>query len=495
MLDEQIEDTWQKAISRFFEQKYEADFVKYLKELFKQANQLYEAENFYHNDDVSFVFSRKNKRQAEKKESDFLLEQFEFLSAFEIKPFNLDFEDLNSQIALEKQKLLDKYSPVAWLTWAAENARNVTFATHVSKLTHSAIDSPSFFNTKESVNNGYLTTSSLKNAAVDGAVRGNQYAPIYQFLELELHGKKLVAEFHHQDTDLLASFAENEQQKKIWNMGFGAALSEGKPSAHSLLKQVYFPIGDNQYHLLSNVVSSSMAQALFEFSRKNSDANFKLRGNQKYSAIPYFNFPNRASISITASNHGNASQLNGKRGGRLGLFSCQPPVWQSQLKPPIYKHSFFFELSSQHRVRETIQYLADFLVRFDSLSLSIKDPKRMCWIENWIEDLTEEAIVYVKSIQSLTAGWSDVKDIKLKREQQILLDCYREDEAFDALKNSNWQASIAQDFATWLNTRLRKANGQFTPQDEHSKLWAKLFEINFKDILNAKTSVLQEMMP
>ena len=160
------------------------------------------------------------------------------------------------------------------------------------------------------------------------------------------------------------------------------------------------------------MVSSSKAQVLYDFLRRNSKDASKIKSSNKYSDETYFNFPNRASISITASNHSNASQLNGKRGGRLGLFSCQPPVWHSQLKAPIYKTNFFYELSRNYEVKENIQYLSDFLTRFENLQLSIKDPKRMRWVEEWLENLADEVLVYVKSMQALPAGWSAKEGIK-----------------------------------------------------------------------------------
>ena len=238
-----------------------------------------------------------------------------------------------------------------------------------------------------------------------------------------------------------------------------------------------------------------MAQALFEFRRQNSDATYKLREKKKYSEETYLNFPNRASISITASNHGNASQLNGKRGGRLDLFSCAPPVWQSQLKPPIYRSSFFYELTKSYEVREIIQFLAEFLSRYENLQLSIKDPKRMQWIEQWINDLTDEVILYVATIQALPSGWSETENIKLKKEHQILLDWHRQDDEFQNLRaNSNWQQVIVKDFASWLNFRLRKIKEKFTPQDIHTKLWMKFFEKGFRETLEAKQASKQEAL-
>lgn len=506
MTEEQNQDsiseyvpTWESIITNFLADKYEADFAKYLKDLFKSISGVYEKEGFFSNEDLAFIFdTRKNKKADEQKETAFILEQITLLKEFNEKPILINFEGLNIDINTKQQDLVSKYAPETWLTWAAGNAKNVTFATHVTKLTHSAIDSPSFFNAFEATKNSYLSTSSLTNVAIDGAVKGMQYSPIYQFLELDLNNNKLVSEFRNLDTELLANFASNHEQMLNWNKGFSAATSEGEPRAHFLLKQTYFPINntDNSsfnYHLLCNVVSSSKAQALYEFSRKNSKNAFKIKNSNKYSEETYFNFPNRASISITASNHGNASQLNNKRGGRLGLFSCQPPVWHSQLKPPVYSKSFFYELSKNYEVKENVQYLSDFLARFENLQLSIKDPKRMRWVEDWVENLVDEVLVYVKSIQALPVGWSAIEGLKLKSEHQVLLDCYRQDDDFLAMKNgSDWQAVIIHDFAVWLNNRLTKANEKFTPQDTHSKLWMKIFKANFREEFATKELTQQE---
>jgi|SRR5690554_243901 len=495
MTDEELNSTpsWKTIIIGFLEEKYEADFSKYLKDSLKSVGEAYEKQGFLVNEELAFIFdTRRNRKTAEQKETDFIQEQLIKLQGFNERPTDFNFDELNSEIINKQQELKNKYRPTVWLTWAADNAKNVSFATHVPKLTHSAIDSPALFEAFKVVKATQLTTSSLNNAAIDGAVRGNQYAPIYQLLELELNGKKLASQFSNPETSLLTDFSENNEQLQSWNLGFAAALSDGTPRAHFLLKQVYFPLNkksikSDNYHLLCNLVSSSKAQALFEFTRGNSDENFKLRGTKKYSDETYLNFPNRASISITASNHGNASQLNGKRGGRLGLYSCQPPVWHSQVKPPIYTTNFFYELSKNYEVQETIQYLADFLTRFESLQLSIKDPKRMGWVEKWLESLVDEILVYVKTIQTLPAGWSATEGIRLKAEHQLLLDCYRNDEEFVALKiTGTWQPVIAQDFGVWLNNRLSKADKKFTPTDSHTKLWSKLFAENFREELDIK---------
>jgi CRISPR-associated protein Csy1 len=191
-----------------------------------------------------------------------------------------------------------------------------------------------------------------------------------------------------------------------------------------------------------------------------------------------------AGLSVTASNHGNASQLNGKRGGKLRLFSCQPPTWKSQLKPPIYKRSLFFEPSIYWQAKEDIDYLRDFLMRFDRIELSIKDPKRMKWIEQWVGDIIDEASFYIISIQNSPVGWSATSDIKLKPQHQYLLDPYRSDADFQtAIANTDWPSEVCKDFADWLNNKLAGKDKQFTPQAQHTRLWYQLFEPVLRELI------------
>jgi CRISPR-associated protein Csy1 len=117
----------------------------------------------------------------------------------------------------------------------------------------------------------------------------------------------------------------------------------------------------------------------------------------------------------------------------------------------------------------------------------------MRWVEEWIENLADEVLVYVKSIQALPAGWSATEGVELKSEHQVLLDCYRQDDYFLAMKNSSdWQTVIIQDFAGWLNNRLIKASGKFTPQDSHTKLWMKLFKTNFREEFDTRGLIPRE---
>src|SRR5690554_5686235 len=155
MTDEELNSvpSWQAIIAGFLEEKYEADFSKYLKDSLKTLGEAYDKQGFLVNEELAFIFdTRRNKKAAEQNETVFIQEQLTKLQGFNERPTDLNFDELDSEINNKQQELKNKYSPAVWLTWAADNAKNVSFATHVPKLTHSAIDSHSFIDTSKAEN-------------------------------------------------------------------------------------------------------------------------------------------------------------------------------------------------------------------------------------------------------------------------------------------------------------------------------------------------------
>ncbi len=209
----------------------------------------------------------------------------------------------------------------------------------------------------------------------------------------------------------------------------------------------------------------------------------KLRKNKnnneiepKFHKETYIEYPELAILKYGGEYPRNISMLNADRSGKLFLFSSQPPVWQSQFKPPIYKKSLFDYLSLQS-TQNNLQFLVDFLIRFERLELSIKDPERDKHLQRWVNQIADNFLFYAGNIQKLPAGWTDNEEIKLKIEHQLFLDPFRKDPAFQAMYQDNaWQRVICIDFAHWLNRKLTAKNKQFTPQAVHTDLWFKHLE-------------------
>lgn len=473
-------ETWTEVIADFLQRKIETEEERYLKDVIKLVAKQYSNKKYFNDSEIEFFFDpKKNKKNDSQSSLDFQRLKFKLMFEFDEKPEELNQFILEEAYSKRCAELTEKYIPHIWIAKAAEGASSVKFATHVSKLTHSKIDSPSFYDQIFSQKEGILATSDLKEKIIDGAVSGNQFAPVFQFLDLALNGNKLISVFNDESNTVLQSFAKEPEDLRLWNTGFKRSLADSKVSSHFLAKQVYFsiipkdPLSLNSYHLLCNVKSSSLAHAIFEKIPKTGQKNIKkIYDKNKYTKLPKTSFLGRATIKVTASNHGNASQLNGKRGGKIELFSSLPPNWESQLKPPIYYTSLFYGGFKYYKVKELIVFLRDFLIRFNKLNLSINDPKKKKWIDGWVNNILDEVLLYAISIQNLPAGWSNTESIRLKDEHQYFLDPYRDDEIFKkARQSTDWQAVICSDFANWLNGRLKGKDKKFTPQREHTRMW------------------------
>lgn len=477
-------DSWEEVILDFFNSKRNTEEEKYLKNIIKTIGNEFKKRNFFDDEKIEFIFdSKKNKKNKDESSLSFQRNRArQIMCLKKDHPDVIEYRKVRGDYFQKVRVINDKYVPKQWLSKNCDNASSVSFATHVAKLTHSKIDTPSLFDEVNDMKHGLLTTSSLTNKVIDGAVAGNQFAPIFQFLELELNGKKL-AERLTEDNQIFSVFEDEKNSADHWMDGFRASLKSKSLATHHLSKQVYFPV-ENDYHLLSNMISSSLAHHIFESVFDDGQKPVKAAFNKnKYHEFIRIRYTHRSQLSVTASNHSNASQLNGRRGGKLHLLSNQPPTWKTQLEPPTYKKSLFNNLYNSN-IKIEIDYMRDFLIRFKNLELSIKDPKRKHHLERWVNNIIDEFLFYVGSIQNLSAGWSDTENIKLKLAHQYLLDPYRTDDAFQsARQGTDWQSIIQTDFANWLNYQLRGKNEQFTPQAEHTRLWKKLLETPLREYM------------
>ena len=372
-----------------------------------------------------------------------------------------------------------------WVCRALALGEDVYPATHISKLTHSSSGALSILDKTLTENCQHLSTACLSRKIMDGSYPNAALSKGVKFLMLIHNDNMLADELKNGNKDTLIEIAENGKELSEWIKGFQRILNP-QPKSDNLAKQVFFPVYDD-YHLLTVFKSSSLLQAIYDShfektARKNHAAFRNSKNREKYRKGEFKHPVNLARFSTTLSQPQNVSVLNGKRGGNIRLFSAQPPVWRSQLKPPRQKSSFFYVGLSHQSIKENVDYLRDFLLRFERIDLSIKDPKKKKWIDGWVSNIIEEILLYANSIQNLPAGWSDSESIKLKQEHQYFLDPYREDEAFKkARQSSDWQAVICSDFANWLNGRLKGKDKKFTPQRKHTRMWKKTMEKELRE--------------
>jgi CRISPR-associated protein Csy1 len=315
-------------------------------------------------------------------------------------------------------------------------------------------------------------------------------------MALRLNSVQIIDNIINNNFTFLEPFSGDEKEIDNWKSVLRkVVIEDGNLKTADKAKQLYFPVPtevsskpDNPYHLVVPLFASSLADQIHavvtqsKYGESQKQVNkFRRSEPPKFHNDTYLNYLNLGSQKVGGDYPRNVSMLNADRSGLVYLFSTQPPTWETQLNPPIYRKSLFDYLSNL-TINTELDYLRDFLLRFKQLDLSIKDPKRMRHLERWVNTIIDEFLFYVGSIQNLPSGWSDRQDINLKKEHQYLLDPYRMDEVFQSARQGcDWQAVIRADFAMWLNRRLR--GKQFTPQKEHTRLWKKLLETPLREFM------------
>lgn len=387
------------------------------------------------------------------------------------------------------QEVEETYRYTAWLTDAAKRAGQISLATHAVKFIHSEARGSSVLldNNANIQDKPYLSSYALTEPAIDAV--GNAAAlDCAKLLQLEVNGKALADYLLRQDDAPFRAFSADEAQLKQWMEGFSQALTDTQLRSHTLAKQIYFPLENGEYHLLSPLFSSALAQVVHQkithvrYSEE-SKAIRDTRRKQKYHPETDVRFTDTAIQNFGGSKPQNISQLNSSRGGRAFLFRCAPPRWRSLRHPPYQLHSIFsargeFALLAASVVRQ----LRTFLEK--NRDVNDKDIRRER--KEYVNEIIDILFNYAAEVQAMTAqrSWSQRDDCKLERAQCLWLDPYCKDEAFIAERESgDWQKAIEQQFAFWLNSRLNDNKSGLLFEKAESNEWRRNWRRNFREKL------------
>lgn len=371
----------------------------------------------------------------------------------------------------------------SWLTNAVKLAKQLQMVTHAIKFTHSGIPvedscsiySPGGITQPDGVPYGALiSTRSLNNPQRDLA--GNAAViNVANFLQVGYAGKTLLEYIEQGDSSPLRPFASSEEQLGEWLAGFRLVLEGNEASSHKYAKQLYFPVGDGEYHLLAPLYSSSLAHAVNSriAASRYSEAR-KAKRERRYHTEPVIDFPDTAIRNFGGTQPQNVSQLNSSQGGKAFLICAAPPEWGALAKPPLGSKTVFsryhFGWRAGREVRLLKQYLE--LVLEKSSTKPIRDRRA-----EYVEQIIDKLVLYVAEIHNMPVeiGWSASPECKLSRSEQLWLDPERRvtDEVFALeLEKGDWQEEVADQFARWLNNRLT-SDKLLMGDAEHAE-WKKL---------------------
>jgi|LULG01.1.fsa_nt_gb CRISPR-associated protein Csy1 len=393
-------------------------------------------------------------------------------------PLDNELSALKSEYLQFVNELNFQHQPINWLNEWTDKAKDISFATHVAKLTHSSSKGTSILDSSQSKDSHYLTTSCLVEPEIDTASANAASLPIADVLKIEHDGYSILDCVKSGDGAVFTTFTNEEAQIDRWMEALKQAYDNDTKQSYFLSKQVYFPIADNEYHLLLPLTSSSLAQAIHEehqiyFDKEQTKAREQQREG-KYSATTVVRYPQKAKLNITGSNHSNASSLNGKRGGKITLFVAQPPQWKQQPKSFGHADDEDFLKHLVFVLQDDINELHDYLKLLKNKKLSDSKPVRANAIHRKVEAISHTLFDTVILInQNETENWTISSQLSLP--YQLLFEPYRDDESAKAEKvTKEWLSIVSKSFGIFLNKQLnRKSKLNLTPI--HSELWAKIF--------------------
>ena len=376
----------------------------------------------------------------------------------------LDVAATKDEFRQKESAIQKEFTPKTWLTDAAKRAGQISLATHALKFTHGDAKGSSLLATTsgegqeaQQDNGAYVSTSSLRAPVID--IVGNAAAlDVAGLLQLECRGASLAQRIGRGDYQDLAVIAEDEAQLAEWVEGFRQALEAKELSSHTLAKQVYFPVGDDSYHILSPLFPTTMMQALHERLSENRYGETakeirQAKRNQTYHAAPYVSYPNLAVQRFGGSKPQNISQLNSQRRGRTSLLPSLPPAWHTVKRPPLTQKHIFDIAEVRRRVWLQIKALKYFL-----LDIQDKDSTKLIRLkrQSLLDDIMDSIIIYAMEVQQLPSGWSGDQACELFLEYRLWLDPHRDETEFQLQRETGqWQQVVSKTFGDWLNRELK----------------------------------------
>lgn len=275
-----------------------------------------------------------------------------------------------------------------WLPDAAKRICSRALTTHPSKFSHPSTGvgktnkkdgtfvSPVMFEGTFKVD-GFVRTGNVRFDAID-SVGNAAELDVEDFLRLVVFdGNKLIQ--HIEDNTQLAKDILNIDGVSYEELRADFLAIKGVSediSTNSKIKQVYFPVADGEYHLLSTLTHSGH---LFELRKRVEALRFsesvnearKYRKDNKYHPSGYNEIFDITTIGFGGTKPANISVLNNKNAGKAHLLVSTPP----DLKPRnlrLPKTNFFKESFTVWQAKEVLEALHS-LLKIDYNNINIRE--------------------------------------------------------------------------------------------------------------------------
>ena len=342
------------------------------------------------------------------------------------------------------------FSLVSWLPNAAKRAKQLCIVSHPGKFSHPSAKISSIIAPINYQADGFLRTG---NVGAEMDVLGNAAAiDVYKFLSIKLADGQTILSHLEQNTHVI------EKQLTIPNSSFKEvrqSLLAIKEDDNALtrtsgrIKQIYFPIKDDSYHLLSILSPSNL---MFKFKERINLMRFsdeaklarEAKRNNKFNEAGFSEIIGISIIGFGGTKPQNISILNSQNGGVSYLLPSLPPELKSRsIQPP--KTNFFTNTLWVKTYQDDFQKLRK-LLSDDNNNVRVRNRR------DWIAKNIIYQIVYrVWMVRQLDAGWSDSENYKsLPHHQKVWLD---QQYADNRIQETEWLQPVKNGLARWfLNT-------------------------------------------
>ena len=328
-----------------------------------------------------------------------------------------------------------------WLMATSLNASKCTTSFYVGRFSHPSADVKISHSAKNDTLDGYITTDAVA-CTKDITVSSAAYLGTSKFLLLELEDKKTVLSHFKENTEKLRQDLSSLQidYAAVRNNILSVKEDYIPDATDERIRQVFFPIGENQYHLLSVLPASSLMLELRKRLR-NMEAQAGASRDKKSELYltPYRKVFDLTNISIGGTQAQNISTLNNMNGGRAYLIPAFPPrLHRREILPP--KRNFFQSLRTKR-----YSFLFHNLHYIYGVQRNNKDIRRDT--RDAEDAIIDRILMRVFRLRSLESGWSDAETCRLSRHQKIWLDSLYEEER---QSDDTWSKEISREFAGWM---------------------------------------------
>jgi len=350
----------------------------------------------------------------------------------------------DERLAIEDQAA-ETFFPENWVIDAAKRAKQLSLTSHPGKFSHPDAKGSPVIAEVDTPAPGYLCTATIP-AELD--CFGNAAAlDVKKFLDLKLAENKTLLQHLEEETSFIQrnftfaqkSFAEIREDFLM------IKTDENKTKTSGLLKQVYFPVGNN-YHLLSLLTPSTLMFDLkdrinnMHFSEEAKAVREKRKAEAK-SELKLSEIYNLTVIGFGGTKPQNISSLNSKSGGTAYLLSSLPPsLERKRVYPP--RTNFFTDCLQPKQFREA------FATLHKVLSVGVNNLHVRAGRDAAFRSLLYGVADRLWEIRQLEANWSDSDNYQnLPHWQKIWLD---EQYAGEREGEPVWFKEVQNGLIRWL---------------------------------------------